>query len=49
MSAAALVRVIARGHERGEIPTVLYDEIDNVFSKKEEGISDRASWSTGWP
>jgi hypothetical protein len=40
MSAASLVRIIAKGHEDGVIPTILYDEIDNLFSKSEEGVSD---------
>ena len=49
ISAAALVRVIARGHEDKEIPTILYDEIDNVFSKSEEGMSDlRSALNAGY-
>ena len=40
ISAAAMVRHIAKGNEQGSIPTILFDEIDNVFSKAEEGISD---------
>ena len=54
-SAASLVRVIANGHnghdkEKGDgIPTILYDEIDNVFSKAEEGISElRAALNAGY-
>src|SRR5262249_44014875 len=30
-SSASLVRIIAAGHENHEPPTILYDEIDNVF------------------
>jgi hypothetical protein len=49
MSAAALVRIISKGHENGEIPTILYDEIDNLFSKSEEGISDlRGALNSGY-
>jgi hypothetical protein len=49
MSAAALVRIIAKGHEDGMIPTILYDEIDNLFSKSEEGISDlRGALNSGY-
>ena len=49
MSAAALVRIIAKGHEDGAIPTILYDEIDNLFSKSEEGISDlRGALNSGY-
>jgi hypothetical protein len=49
MSAAALVRIIAKGHETGAIPTILYDEIDNLFSKSEEGISDlRGALNSGY-
>ncbi len=49
MSAASMVRVIAKGHENKEIPTILYDEIDNVFSKSEEGMSDlRAALNAGY-
>ena len=31
VSAAALVRLIERGYKDGVIPTILFDEIDNVF------------------
>jgi len=49
MSAAALVRIIAKGHETGAVPTILYDEIDNLFSKSEEGISDlRGALNSGY-
>ncbi len=49
MSAASLVRIIARGHETGEIPDALYDEIDNLFSKSEEGIADlRGALNAGY-
>src|SRR6516165_5262583 len=49
MSAAALVRIIAKGHDEGRIPTILYDEIDNLFSKSEEGISDlRGALNSGY-
>ena len=49
MSAAALVRIIAKGHEEGSIPTILYDEIDNLFSKSEEGMSDlRGALNSGY-
>jgi hypothetical protein len=49
ISAAAMVRHIAKGHEQGSIPTILFDEIDNVFSKAEEGISDlRAALNAGY-
>ena len=49
MSAAALVRIVAKGHETGNIPTILYDEIDNVFSKSEEGISElRGALNSGY-
>jgi hypothetical protein len=49
MSAAALVRIIAKGHENNAIPTILYDEIDNLFSKNEEGISDlRGALNSGY-
>jgi hypothetical protein len=49
MSAAALVRIIAKGHESGEIPTILFDEIDNTFSKSEERISDlRGALNSGY-
>jgi hypothetical protein len=38
-SAAALVRLISKGYEEGQIPTILFDEIDSVFrgGAKEEG------------
>ena len=49
ISAAALVRSISRGHEEGMIPTILYDEIDNLFSKSEESISDlRGALNAGY-
>ena len=49
MSAASMVRIIAKGHENKCIPTLLYDEIDNVFSKSEEGMSDlRAALNAGY-
>ena len=49
MSAASLVRIIAKGHETGAIPTILFDEIDNLFSKSEEGISDlRGALNAGY-
>ena len=37
MSAASLVRIIAKGHETGAIPTILFDEIENLFSKSGGG------------
>lgn len=43
ISAAALARIIAKGHEDGNIPTLLYDEIDNLFSKN-EGRRQRSAW-----
>ena len=44
-----MVRIIAKGHEDKCIPTLLYDEIDNVFSKSEEGMSDlRAALNAGY-
>jgi hypothetical protein len=49
MSAASLVRIIGKGHENKAVPTILYDEIDNVFSKGEEGISDlRGALNSGY-
>ena len=39
MSAASLVRIIAKGHETGAIPTILFDEIDNLFSKSRRGLA----------
>jgi Protein of unknown function (DUF3631) len=49
MSTAALVRIVAKGHKNNAIPTILYDEIDNLFSKNEEGISDlRGALNSGY-
>jgi hypothetical protein len=49
MSAASLMRIISTGHEEGRIPTILYDEIDNLFSKSEEGMSDlRGALNAGY-
>jgi hypothetical protein len=49
MSAASMIRVIAKGHEDGVPVTILYDEIDNLFSKGEEGISDlRGALNAGY-
>jgi hypothetical protein len=49
MSAASLVRIISKGHEDGLVPTILYDEIDNVFCKNEDGIGDlRAALNAGY-
>ena len=50
-SAAALVRIISKGHEDGEIPTILFDEIDNIFrgSSRDDGTGDlRAALNTGY-
>ena len=50
-SAASLVRVIAKGHDDGQIPTILFDEIDNVFTAKnqQEGTGDlKAALNTGY-
>jgi hypothetical protein len=50
-SAASLVRIIGRGHEEGVIPTILFDEIDNVFGTKnqQEGAADlRAALNSGY-
>src|SRR5262249_35351695 len=48
-ASAAVVRIIAKGHEDGAIPIILLDEIDNVFAKKEEGIADlRAALNAGY-
>ena len=49
MSTAALVRIISKGHEEGLIPTILFDEIDNVFCKSEEGIGElRGALNSGY-
>lgn len=49
MSAAALVRIIAQGHEDGNIPTILFDEIDNLFARSEEGIAElRGALNSGY-
>jgi hypothetical protein len=49
MSAASLVRVIGKGHDDHEIPTILFDEIDNVFCKSEEALGDlRAALNAGY-
>ena len=49
ISAAVMTRSIGAGHDNGEIPTILYDEIDNVFSRAEEGISElRAALNAGY-
>lgn len=49
MSAAALVRIIAKGHETNSIPTILFDEIDNVFCRSEEGIGElRGALNSGY-
>ena len=50
-SAAALVRIISKGHDDGEIPTILFDEIDNIFrgSSRDDGTGDlRAALNTGY-
>ena len=50
-SAAALVRVISKGHEDGKIPTILYDEIDNVFGtqQQQDGAGDlKAALNSGY-
>jgi hypothetical protein len=49
-TSAALVRIIAQGHEvGGTIPTILYDEIDNLFAKKDDGVADlRAALNAGY-
>src|SRR5262245_22833269 len=43
MSAAAMVRVIAKAREDNVFVTVLYDELDRTLLKSEEGISDLIS------
>jgi hypothetical protein len=49
ISAAALVRIIAKGHEDGTAPTVLFDEIDNLFARGEEGIAElRGALNSGY-
>jgi hypothetical protein len=40
MSPAAMVRIIAKAREEERFVTILYDEIDGVFAKAEEGIAD---------
>jgi hypothetical protein len=50
-SAASLVRIIGKGHEEGLIPTILFDEIDNVFGTKnqQDGAADlRAALNSGY-
>ena len=49
ISAAALVRIISKGHEEENIPTILFDEIDNVFARSEEGIAElRGALNSGY-
>ena len=51
-STASIVRKIAKGYEDGGVPTILYDEIDNVFGSskmQQEGAADlRAALNAGY-
>ena len=49
ISAAALVRIISQGHEDQRIPRILFDEIDNLFARNEEGIAElRGALNSGY-
>jgi MoxR-like ATPase len=48
-SAAAMVRIIAEARKEERYVTVLYDEIDEVFNKKEDGIADlKSAFNAGY-
>jgi hypothetical protein len=50
MSSAALVRLISAGADKGVVPTILFDEVDNVFGRvHDEGTFElRAALNSGY-